>query len=878
MGCVPPVIAFLLVALSAPACASARARLSGDVVPVAYDLSVSLDVVASRFVGTETLDVSVRRPVHAIVLNARRLSVGDATIDGRNAHVSSIAMVEQLELRSAAPLEPGRHRIELTFSGEIGHGDPSGLSKPPNEHGPFVTTLFEPSSARAMFPCFDEPEFRASFSLHVAAPRDWTVVSNMPLRARRDDGGGLVWNDFEKTPPMPAYTLILDGGNFVHVDGAAGRVPIRVFVRPGEEKHARTILADAERVLPFYETFFGMPFPLPKLDIVVNPGALQSAFEGWGAITFYSEANVFGSQFGGGEAGRRYAVEILAHEMAHQWFGDLVTMRWWRDTFVAEAVAQFSQRAATRAVFPELRTWLDDDLQVATVMQAGVTAGTGAVLAPIATDLDRDDWNAFGQATYDKGASTIAGWRDVAGASALHDGLVRYLRGHAYGSATFEDFWRALGGSTAVSYGHSWLTQRGFPIVDVRAACIAGATAITVSQEPFVVDRSIGAAYRSQRWEVPLVLRVGLHVRRVIVSARRTFIRVSGCGAVAVDPDERPYYFVRYDNATFARLAKGASPAEERQRERLLRDATMLHAVGALHDVPYLRVLASAREPLDASVWVILAQEYRRMDVVLRDAPEAHLLIAMQRASLEAFVLRYDRIDSSEAGPFRLGYDSADALAASGDPIDGAPFHNDYGRLLDGATPTNFESPWLVARLAAADATPDDVRRSEARLRERQPDPGYFPFEEAFLENVGDEALARRVLSDAMADRHFTSDDPRAFLFAFGNRHPQLAFAYLSSHLRGLVRDVPPTQQAWIVSNGVASSLWEAAPPPVLERFLRTSFPAERATVDTAIARIERSWSERRALRRALREIASEPPAGPKVRSGGSREAGGPGA
>lgn len=312
---------------------------------------------------------------------------------------------------------------------------------------------------------------------------------------------------------------------------------------------------------------------------------------------------------------------------------------------------------------------------------------------------------------------------------------------------------------------------------------------------------------------------------------------------------------MRYDDAEYAHLAQRAGATDERARERLYRDATMLHAAGALRDVPYLRVLASAREPLNPRVWLNLANEYERMDLLVRDTPEARVLATMQRKALGAFVLRYDRVDSRDAGPFRLGYDSADALVASGDAVDGAAFRDDYARLLDGATATNFQSPWLIARLSAADATAGDVQRTEASLRANPPNHGDYRFQQMFLENVGDEALGRRVLSDAMADGRLTSEDPTDFLFTFGKRHPGLALRYLRDHLRAIVKGIPPTQQAWTLSNGVASSLWPAASPRALERFLRSTFPTDRGTVAAAVARIERSWSERRALLRALREV-----------------------
>jgi aminopeptidase N len=704
-----------------------------------------------------------------------------------------------------------------------------------------------------MFPCFDEPQFRARFTLHVAAPREWTVISNMPLRGQRDDGTELVWSDFEATPPMPAYALTLDGGSFVHVDGAAGGVPIRVFVRSGQEEQARQVLANAEQLLPFYERFFGVPFPLPKLDIVIKNGVLQSAFEGWGAITFYTENEIFGHQFNGGEHGRRYAVEILAHEMAHEWTGDLVTMRWWSDAFVSEGVAQYAQRVATRALFPELQTWIDDDDGVVSLFQNGVEPATKPVLAPIESDLQAEDRNAFGSATYDKGASVLEAWDP--GGSAIRAGLRRYLRRFAFGSATFDDFWNALGGAAAVRYGRSWLGRPGFPIVDVRATCAAGTTIATLTQQPFVSDKAIGTAYRAQRWIVPLTVRVGSHARRVMLTSRREAVAVKGCGDVTVDPGERPYYVARYDGATYGRLARTVGSADRRSRDRLYSDATILHGTGQLPDLSYVRLLAAAQAPLDPSVWLLLAQEYSPMDLLLRDTTEANVLAAMQRRTLRPFVLEYDRLDSTDAGPFRLGFDSGWALATSGDAVDGAALHPDYVRLLDGDKARQYDAPWLVARIAAAAATSDDVQRTEALVRAPTPDNMMLPFGEVFLQNVGDEALARRVLDDAMADSRLTAGDPTSFLFALGTRHPRLVFAYLRDHFRAVEGRLPPTQQAWTICDGVANTLWSAGPPRELARFLRGRFPAGdgRVAAERAIGRVEQSWRERNVLRQALR-------------------------
>jgi aminopeptidase N len=325
------------------------------------------------------------------------------------------------------------------------------------------------------------------------------------------------------------------------------------------------VLADAQRLLPFYETFFGTRYPMPKLDIVVTDGALQSALEGWGAITFYSEGSIFGQQFFGGMPGRREAVEELAHEMAHQWVGDLVDMRWSRDTFVAEGLAEYAQQRAVAALYPELQSPIDDDRQVEYVIDAGVTAGTVPVVGPVATDLERDDDKTFSVAAYYKGADIVRQWQLLIGDAAFRSGIARYLRTHRDGSATFEDFWKAFRRPQAVSYGDSWLTHPGFPLVDVGITCRNGRSTVDVTQEAFVSDPVIGSAYRRQLWQFPLSVTIaGAEHMLAVPATHHTRFALRGCGVEAIDDTFRPYARILYRGDALRGLAQ-RSPRERRR-------------------------------------------------------------------------------------------------------------------------------------------------------------------------------------------------------------------------------------------------------------------------------------------------------------------------
>ncbi len=850
-----------LLASSVPASPAARARLGDDAAPIAYDLTVTADPTAPRSDGRETIEVDVRRATQALTLNDRGVAIRSAAIDGTPARSDLEPAVEQVHVSTGSTLQPGRHVVSLAFDAPARTGgDADGMFAAFGT----ITSAFEPSTARTLFPCFDEPQFRARFTLHVRAPAAFTVVSNMPLRARRDDLDGLTMNDFEPTPPMAAYVLTVDAGRFTHVDGTAAGVPVRVFVRPGQEDRARAIAADVERILPYEATLFGRAFPLPKLDVVVADGALQSAFEGWGAVTFYSEDEIFGAQFGGGERGRRYAASILAHELAHQWSGNLIGMRWWRDTFVSEAVAQFVAHETMRTVFAELHGDQDRDGDITALLTSGVHGDTQPVVHPIASDRNDEDFTAFSWPAYVKGAAAIEAWRDIVGDAAMRRGLQRYVSRHAGETATFEDFWLDIGGAPALAYARSWLTQPGFPILDVRAACEHGTTTVRLAQSAFASDDTAGPAYRAQRWAVPVVLRVGRREARLVMARLRDTATLPGCSPLVIDPGERPYYLVRYAADAYGPVL--ARVADEPMRARLTADGTVLHAASQLADEAFLRVIDAARDPLPDPVWIALAHELQRMNGLARGAPELRALAAHEQA-MRAFArdVRLTGVPPAR-GRLQLEANAVTVLASAGDVVSAGPLLADYRALLSGAPLTNPAMEWAGMQLAAGAATTGDVDRTEAWLRSAPSRYPSIPVQLSFLANVGDAALAARVLDDAGRDPRMAHDSLLPFVGMVGERHPDLAFGFLRSHRRELLRGIPPTQQAFAVARTLTASLWPGASPRVLAAFLRESFPADRGIVDDAVVRIQRSWRDRRALLRAL-DARSVTAARPRRRS-----------
>jgi hypothetical protein len=834
--------------------AGAVARLSSDTTPLSYDLHVQPVAGPNdnwgagpdglTVAGSETIVVRTTRDLDAIVMNQSRIDVRDASIDGDRAIATADEPIQQLRLQTLRPLATGEHTIRLTFVAR----SPNPGFKAYGDTAPLLATLFETSLARGVFPCFDEPQFRARFTLHVRAPSAWTVISNMPLDSRTSQGDGTDVHDFAPTPPMPVYLLTFDMGAYAHVDGSATNVPIRVFVRPGKEPQARAILADAEKLLPFYEAFFGTAYPLPKLDIVVVPAGEPTALEGWGAITEYDETLAFGAMDGGGIDGRLHAAEAVAHEMAHQWAGDLVDMRWWRDTFVAEGFAQFSQQRAMATLFPDLHSWISDDRQLEPILTNGVGRRSVPVITDVATDLDDDDAVPFSLATYLKGAAVLRQWQLFTGEGAFETSIAAYLSAHAYGSATFEDFWASFPQAHGSDFGASWLKQIGFPLVNVDVECMGGRSAVTLDQQAYVTDPRVSPSYRSQRWPILLQIDIAGDVHTVLTNPQpHSTFDFPGCGIVSIDSAFRPYARIRYSGDAAAVL--GVRPL--RERTRLLRDDAAMREGGYLPARDYLDAISSPHllEDVDLDAIGTTAQQLDEIHDVLRGSPLATSIAGMERTllvpplsarPLDGYANEFD------ARGVKL---SLYALANAGDPNFG-----DAARALffaSAAMPPKADASGVEFGIAAAagiGASRADVVHVESIVRDNKL-LGTGPF---FLEHVSDDSLVPGILNEARGDPRIAGGSFSFFLFTTGSMHPKVAYAYLQEHMLAILAGIPAADRAGVISNGAARSLWSAVPANHLIALLKRTFPKDPAAVAQAAAEIKRHWTERRALERQL--------------------------
>ncbi|HEY5551407.1 MAG TPA: M1 family metallopeptidase, partial [Opitutaceae bacterium] len=332
-------------------------RLPKMVVPLHYELRLQPDLESLRFVGSVRTEVEVSEAATRIVMNALDLAIGSATFDGAIVSFETDESRQTLTLVLPTAATVGRHTLTVSFRGTI-NPQANGMffDRYPTPAGEKVMlgTQCEVADARRIFPCWDEPVFRATFSLTAVVPERFMAVSNMPVSDERVIGGGLREVVFARTPSMSTYLLALFAGEFETLEGGTDGVAVRIITTEGKRDSAAYALESARRILDYMHGYFGAPYPLPKLDLIGVPNAFATfgAMENWGCISFIDSILLFDPA--SGSAGDRQRVfSIIAHEIAHQWFGNIVTMAWWDNLWLNEGFATWMGNKAAVALNPE---------------------------------------------------------------------------------------------------------------------------------------------------------------------------------------------------------------------------------------------------------------------------------------------------------------------------------------------------------------------------------------------------------------------------------------------------------------------------------------------------------------------------------------------
>lgn len=613
--------------------ATTPGKLPKDVIPLLYDAHLVPNIADDTFSGSQTVEIEVLRPTRRIVLNAANLAIEHATLSGPGLAQQRLDPIlddkqETLAFQLASPLAPGRYTLALRFRGQInreGRGLFQVRYKAKGVDKKLVATTMQPSDARRMLPTWDEPAFRARFRLTVDVPASFKAYSNTPVEKQEKLAGGLQRFSFAPTPKMPSYLVVLVAGEMERVSTREGGVEIGIVTTEGKLGSAAFPLAATKDLLRYYNNYFGVPYPLAKLDQIAIPGGFNGAMENWGAVV-YNEATLLYDPKKSPEDVRKLTFEINAHELAHQWFGNLVTMAWWDNLWLNEGFASWMATKATERFHPEWRPYLDGIAEREGVLNLDARKTTHPIQARI--DNEEQAAGAFDAITYVKGQGFLRMLEAYVGESKFRKGIRSYIAAHQYSNTTTADLWAAIeaaSGKPVAKLSADWTTQPGFPLVSVEQACEDGKRKVTLSQEQYRLDEP---AREGRLWSVPLqVGTVNGRTLTTLLTGRSTTIAQGGCeGTLVVDPHSVGFFRIQYDRASFDALAANAPRLPDPTRLKLLLDTWSLVTAGRTQLDGYLQLVAKYGDEPRLAVWQSILANLGTLDNLARGEPERALI------------------------------------------------------------------------------------------------------------------------------------------------------------------------------------------------------------------------------------------------------------
>jgi aminopeptidase N/puromycin-sensitive aminopeptidase len=549
-------------------------RLPETAKPENYKLTFTPDLESAKFEGDETIALRVLKPTSEITLNALDIDFHEVTIASggttQKAKVTPEKEKEMVVLSVEKPLAAGPATIRITYTGIL-NSEMRGLYLGKDDQGrKYAASQFEATDARRAFPSFDEPEYKATFDITAVADKGQVAISNYKVVSDTSGPGEKHTVKFATTAHMSSYLAALVVGNFEYVEGSVDGIPIRVYSTPGKKEMGKFALEVAEQNVGYFDKYFGIKYPYGKLDLVGLPDFSAGAMENIGCITFREVLLLIDDKQGSVDLKKTIA-SVTAHEIAHMWFGDLVTMKWWDDVWLNEGFATWMSSKPLQQWKPEWNFGLDD------VSSTGGTLNVDALdnTRPIhqAAETPAQIQELFDGIAYGKAAAVLRMLESYLGEETFRAGINAYLKQHQYANATAEDFWDAQARTSKRPVDKimpTWVKQAGEPIVNVKAQCSGSSTNITVTQQRYYFDRSKFESPNAHLWQIPLCLKgsatTGTPKCELLTQKEETFT-LPGCSNwVLANAGATGYYRVGYQPDAVRAMAHDAetklSPAE----------------------------------------------------------------------------------------------------------------------------------------------------------------------------------------------------------------------------------------------------------------------------------------------------------------------------
>ncbi len=548
-------------------------RLPEIATPENYKLTFTPDLEKARFEGDETISLRVLKPTSEITLNAVDIDFHEVSITSggstQKARVTPEKDKEMVVLAVEKPLSAGAATIHITYTGIL-NDEMRGLYLGKDDQGrKYAATQFESTDARRAFPSFDEPNYKATFDITAVADKGQVAISNYKVISDTPGPGDKHTVKFATTAKMSSYLAALVVGNFEYIEGEADGIPIRIYSTPGKKEMGRFVLGASEQIVSYFDKYFGIKYPYGKLDLIGLPDFSAGAMENTGLITFREVILLIDEQHGSPGLKKTIA-SVTSHEIAHMWFGDLVTMKWWDDVWLNEGFATWAASKPLLGWKPEWNFDLDDVSQNTGTLNTDSLANTRPIHQAAETPAQIQEL--FDGIAYGKAAAVLNMLEAYLGPETFRAGVQEYVKQRSDGNATADDFWTTLAKVSKRPVDQimpTWVKQAGVPIVNVKEQCSGSSTSVTLSQQRYYYDRAKFQAGNDQLWQVPVCLKPssGSSAKCELLTKKEQSFTLPGCSTwVLANAASAGYYRAGYQPEAVRTMAKDAeakiSPAE----------------------------------------------------------------------------------------------------------------------------------------------------------------------------------------------------------------------------------------------------------------------------------------------------------------------------
>jgi len=606
-------------------------RLTKDVVPQGYELHLQPDLETFVFSGEETIHLTLRKPTKQITLHAIEITIdsAEAMTKAGNFGVTKISYDEKTETATMffeKPLPKGHVHLNLAFRGILNDKMRGFYRSSYHVDGKtkyLATTQFESNDARRAFPCFDEPAMKAIFAVSLTVPQECVAISNtMPENIEKHSNGTKTVH-FEPTPPMSTYLAAFIVGEFESIQKKSkDGVLVRVFTTPGKTHQAKFALDCAAKIITFYNKYFDIPYPMPVLDLIAIPDFAAGAMENWGAITYRETALLVDPQHSS-TMNKQWVALVIGHELAHQWFGDLVTMEWWTHLWLNEGFASFIEYLAVDHIFPEWDMWtqfLEADFGRALVPDG--LKNTHAIEVEVHDPAEIAE--VFDAVSYSKGASIIRMLAEYLGEKNFRDGLRYYLKKHAYGNTETVDLWNALSkvsGKPVAKMMANWTAKAGYPLITVSEKN----KEYEIRQSRFFSSPISEKETRdASTWSVPVSATQGNGtVKPFLLTSRSARFPKKNGSWLKLNTDETAFHRTIYSDDMLLKLGAAIGSKKLRTRDRLglIRDVMAVAETGKLRTRIGLEFVQYYENESEYVVWGEIAAGLAKIRSLIASEP-----------------------------------------------------------------------------------------------------------------------------------------------------------------------------------------------------------------------------------------------------------------